>query len=86
MILRRKMMIICMILSGTKYYNDNTLPPWPNAKALRISAVGQTKFFVNNAPDAQDQQVSDIQYVKRNIYNASSWCHLGNAKRFSKIL
>jgi hypothetical protein len=78
MILRRKMMIICMNLSGTKYYNDNVLPPWPNAKELRISAV-------NNVPNAQHLQISDIQYVKRNIYNASSWCPLGNAKWLSKI-
>jgi hypothetical protein len=41
---------------------------------------------VNYVPDAQDLQVSDNQYVKKNIYNASSWCPLGNAKRFSKIL
>jgi hypothetical protein len=39
-------MIICMNLSVTKYYNDNVLPPWPNAKELRISIVGETKFFV----------------------------------------
>jgi hypothetical protein len=43
----------------------------------------QNKIFcsaVHNVPDAQDLQVSDIQYVKKNIYNASSWCPLGNSK------
>jgi hypothetical protein len=29
-----------------KYHNDNVLPPWPNAKELKISAVGKTKLFV----------------------------------------
>lgn len=40
------LMIICMNLSATKYYNDNVLPLWPNLKQLRISVLGQIKFFV----------------------------------------
>jgi hypothetical protein len=57
----------------------------PVIKRKRIEGICSrpNKFFcsaANNIPDAQDLQVSDIQYVKSNIYNASSWCPLGNAK------
>jgi hypothetical protein len=54
-------MIICMNLSGTKYYNDNVLPQWPNAKELRISAIGQTKFFV-----VHRRKINILQNVLKN--------------------
>jgi len=59
-------MIINTNLSRTKFYNDNVLPPWPNCNRPNKIVCSA----VNNIPDAQDLQVSDIRYVKMHMYNA----------------